>query len=114
RRWRYDAQSDVITIGSHLLTIPRISDFSVRVLEKLVRFFDHVLGGRSLHVVKPLIQGEPQRHFRRDRPIAFLAKMISSPHGEDLRCPMQPHDSSLFTPTEAAVLTRLPLKAVNN
>ena len=27
---------------------------------------------------------------------------------------MQPHDSSLFTPTEAAVLTRLPLKAVNN
>jgi uncharacterized protein (DUF433 family) len=27
---------------------------------------------------------------------------------------MQPHDSSLFTPTEAAVLTGLPLKAVNN
>ncbi len=27
---------------------------------------------------------------------------------------MQPPDSSLFTPTEAAVLTRLPLKAVNN
>jgi uncharacterized protein (DUF433 family) len=27
---------------------------------------------------------------------------------------MQPHEHSLFTPTEAAVLTRLPLKAVNN
>jgi uncharacterized protein (DUF433 family) len=27
---------------------------------------------------------------------------------------MQPQDSSLFTPTEAAVLTGLPLKAVNN
>jgi uncharacterized protein (DUF433 family) len=27
---------------------------------------------------------------------------------------MRPPDSSLFTPTEAAVLTRLPLKAVNN
>jgi len=27
---------------------------------------------------------------------------------------MQPRETSLFTPTEAAVLTRLPLKAVNN
>jgi hypothetical protein len=27
---------------------------------------------------------------------------------------MQPHDNSLFTPTEAAVLTRLSVKAVNN
>jgi len=43
-----------------------------------------------------------------------LGEIIYSPLGEDLWCSMQTHEGSLFTPTEAAVLTRLSVKAVNN
>lgn len=54
--------------------------------------------------------------FPRPRPksLAFSGKIIYSLPRERLWCVMQTHENPLFTPTEAAVLTRLPVKAVNN
>ena len=45
--------------------------------------------------------------------LAFLVRLIYILCMENIIYAMQTHDA-LFTPTEAAVLTGLPLKAVNN
>jgi uncharacterized protein (DUF433 family) len=46
--------------------------------------------------------------------LVFWDRIIYSPIREQLWCNMRTHESALFTPTEAAVLTRLSVKAVNN